>query len=76
MQNYEYCTYIMHAAKICAENYANAKKSQVDTTWRSHPPIANSAYQQLSGGAHLLAARRAPARRPRAARTHQPAYNR
>ena len=28
----------MHAAKICTKNYANGKKSQVDTTWRSHLP--------------------------------------
>jgi len=47
----------MHAAKICAKNYANGKKSQVDTARRSHPPTASCAYQQLSDAAHLLAAR-------------------
>lgn len=66
----------MHAAKIYVENYANGKKSQVDTTWRSHPPTANSTYQQLSDAARLLATRvpsafrLRPARRPRSARTH------
>ena len=66
----------MHSAKICVENYANAKKSQVDTTWRSHPPTANSTYQQLSDAAYLFAARIPPARRLHPACTHQPAYNR
>ena len=66
----------MHAAKIYVENYANGKKSQVDTARRSHPPTASYAYQQLSGVAHLHAARTPPAHRPRAARTYQPAYNR
>ena len=28
----------MHAANICTKNYANGKKSQVDTTWRSRLP--------------------------------------
>ena len=42
----------MHAAKIYVENYANGKKSQVDTARRSHPPTASYAYQQLSGVAH------------------------
>ena len=46
----------MHAANIYAENYANAKKSQVDTAWRSHPSTANRAYQQLSNVARLLTA--------------------
>lgn len=46
----------MHAAKIYAENYANAKKSQVNNTWRSHQPTANSTYQQLSAAARLFAA--------------------
>ena len=62
----------MYAAKIYAENYANAKKSQVDTTWRSHPSTANSTYQQLSDAAHLLATRVPPAPRPHTARA-QPA---
>ena len=66
----------MHAANMYAENYANAKKSQVDTTWRSHPPTANSTYQQLSGAAHLFVARIPLAHRPRPTRTHQPAHNR
>ena len=57
----------MHAAKICAENYANGKKLQVDTTRRSHPPTASCAYQQLSDAAHLLAARASPAYRLRPA---------
>ena len=66
----------MHAANIYAENYSNAKKSQVDTTWRPHPPTANSAYQQLSDAAHLLAACIPSVYRLRPSRTHQPAYNR
>ena len=66
----------MHAANIYAENYSNAKKSQVDTTWRSHPPTANSAYQQLSDAAHLLAACIPSVYRLHPARTHQPAHNR
>ena len=66
----------MHAAKIYAENYANAKKSQVNNTWRSHPPTANRAYQQLSGVAHLFAARVPSAHRSRPGRTYQTAYNR
>ena len=28
----------MHAANICTKNYANGKKSQVKTTWRSRLP--------------------------------------
>jgi len=51
----------MHAAKIYAENYANAKKSQVNNTWRSHPPTANSTYQQFSAAARLFVARAQPA---------------
>ena len=66
----------MHAAKIYAENYANAKKSQVNNTWRSHPPTANSAYQQLSDAVHLLAACIPSAYRLRSGRTYQTAYNR
>ena len=66
----------MHAAKIYAENYANAKKSQVNNTWRSHPPTANSAYQQLSDAVHLLAACASTAYRLRPGRTYQTAYNR
>ena len=66
----------MHAAKIYAENYANAKKSQVNNTWRSHPPTANSAYQQLSDAVHLLAARIPSAYRLRPGCTHQLTHNR
>ena len=66
----------MHAAKIYAKNYANGKNTQVDTTRRSHPPTANSAYQQLSDAADLFAAYVPPARRLHSGRTHQPAYNR
>ena len=66
----------MHAAKIYAENYANGKKSQVDTARRSHPPTASYAYQHLSGAAHLFVARIPLAHRPRPTRTHQPAHNR
>ena len=66
----------MHTANIYAENYANAKKSQVDTTWRSHPPIASCAFQQLSAAAHLFAARIPPAYRLRPVRTGQPTHNR
>ena len=66
----------MHAAKIYVENYANGKKSQVDTARHSHPPTASYAYQQLSGAAHLFVARIPLAHRPRPTRTHQPAHNR
>ena len=66
----------MHAANIYAENYANAKKSQVDTARRSHPPTASYAYQQLSGVAHLHAACIPSAYRLRPGRTYQTAYNR
>ena len=66
----------MHAAKIYAENYANGKNTQVDSTRRSHPPTANRAYQQLSGVAHLFAARVPSAHRLHPGRTYQPAYNR
>ena len=59
----------MHAANIYAENYANAKKSQVDTTWRSHPPTANSTYQQFSAAARLFVARVPFAFRLRSLRT-------
>ena len=76
MQNHEYYPYIMHAAKICAINYANGKNLQVDTTRRSHPPTVNRIYQQLSGAAHLFVARIPLAHRPRPARSYQPAHNR
>ena len=66
----------MHAAKIYAENYANGKSTQVDTTRRVHPPTANSAYQQLSAAVLLFVARIPLARRPRSARTYQTAHNR
>ena len=63
----------MHAAKIYAENYANAKKSQVNNTWRSHPPTANSTYQQFSAAARLFVAR-IPACTPPERRLHPPAH--
>ena len=66
----------MHAAKINAENYANGKKSQVDTAWRSHLPTVSCAYQQLSDAAHLLAACIPSVYRLRPSRTYQPTYNR
>ena len=66
----------MHAANIYAKNYANGKKSQVDTTRHSHLPTVNRIYQQLSGAAHLFVARIPLAHRPRPARTYQPAHNR
>ena len=66
----------MHAAKIYAENYANGKNLLVDTTRRSHPPTANSAYQQLSDAVHLLAACIPSAYRLRPGRTYQTAHNR
>ena len=66
----------MHAAKICAKNYANGKNLQVDTTRRAHPPTASYAYQQLSDAVHLLAACIPSAYRLRPGRTYQTAYNR
>ena len=66
----------MHAAKIYAENYANGKSTQVDTTRRVHPPTANSAYQQLSAAVLLFAACIPSAYRLRPGRTYQPAHNR
>ena len=66
----------MHAAKINAEKYANDKNTQVNTTRRAHPPNASCAYQQLSGVAHLFAARVPSAHRLHPGRTYQPAYNR
>ena len=66
----------MHAAKICAKNYANGKNLQVDTTRRSHLPTVNRICQQLSGAVHLFVARIPLAHRPRPTRTHQPAHNR
>lgn len=59
----------MHAANICTKNYANGKKSQVKTTWRSHLPTVNRIYQQLSATARLYAVRTSPARSPHADRT-------
>lgn len=56
MQNRAYRQQNMHEVKICTKNYANGKKSQVDTAWRSHPSTANRAYQQLSDTAHLIIA--------------------
>ena len=66
----------MHAAKICAKNYANGKNLQVDTAWRSRLPTVNRICQQLSGAVHLFVARIPLAHRPRPTRTHQPAHNR
>ena len=66
----------MHAAKICAKNYANGKNLQVDTTRRSRLPTVNRICQQLSGAVHLFVARILLAHRPRPTRTHQPAHNR
>ena len=66
----------MHAAKICTKNYANGKKSQVDTTWRSRLLIVNRVYQQLSSLARPHSARTQPARRLRPARTYQSTHNR
>ena len=66
----------MHAAKICAKNYANGKNLQVDTTRRSRLATVNRICQQLSGAAHLFVARIPLAHRPRPTRTHQPAHNR
>ena len=65
----------MHAANIYAENYANAKKSQVDTTRRAHPPTANSTYQQFSVAARLFVVRVLPVRRSHTTctRLHPPA---
>ena len=57
MQNHAYFFVNMHTAKIYTKNYANGKNLQIDTTWRSHPPTANSTYQQLSSIAHLRLAR-------------------
>ena len=66
----------MHAANICTKNYANGKKMQVKTTWRSRLPTVNRICQQLSGAVHLFVARIPLARRPRSARTYQTAHNR
>ena len=66
----------MHAAKICAKNYANGKKSQVDTTRRSRLPTVNRIFQQLSDVAYLFVARIPLAHRPRPTRTHLLAHNR
>jgi len=66
----------MHAANICAKNYANGKKSQVDTARRSHPPTESCAYQQFSDAAHLLAVRAPPAYRLHPGCTHQLTHNR
>ena len=66
----------MHGAKFCTKIYANGEKSQVDTTWRAHPPTASYAYQQLSDAVHLLAACIPSAYRLRPGRTYQTAYNR
>ena len=73
----------MHAANICTKNYANGKKSQVKTTWRSRLPTQTAS---TSSSALLRACsppafrsysvRVPPARRLHSGRTHQPAPNR
>ena len=50
----------MHAAKICAKNYANGKNLQVDTTRRSRLPTVNRICQQLSSFARPHAPARSP----------------
>ena len=55
----------MHAANICTKNYANGKKSQVKTTWRSRLPTQT--VSTCSSAASRV--RTLPARRPRSART-------
>ena len=56
----------MHAANICTKNYANGKKLQVKTTWRSRLPTQT--VSTCSSAASRV--RTLPARRPRSARTH------
>ena len=56
----------MHGGKICTKNYANGKKSQVKTTWRSRLPTQT--VSTCSSAASRV--RTLPARRPRSARTH------
>ena len=56
----------MHVAKICTKNYANGKKSQVKTTWRSRLPTQTASTSSSAASR----ARTQPARRPRPARTH------
>ena len=62
----------MHAANICTKNYANGKKLQVKTTWRSRLPTQTAS---TSSSAALHACTQS-ARRLRPGRTHQPAHNR
>ena len=62
----------MHAAKICAKNYANGKKSQMDTTWRSRLPTQTASTSSSAASR----ARTLSARRPHAARTYLYAHNR
>ena len=55
----------MHAANICTNNYANGKKLQVDTTWRSRLPTQTAS----TSSSAALRTRTQPARRPRSTRT-------
>ena len=54
----------MHAANICTKNYANGKKSQVKTTWRSRLPTQTASTSSSAASR----ARMQPARRPHVAR--------
>ena len=56
----------MHAANICTKNYANGKKLQVKTTWRSRLPTQTASTS--SSAASRVCTQ--PARRPHSARTH------
>ena len=54
----------MHAANICTKNYANGKKLQVKTTWRSRLPTQTASTSSSAASR----ARTQPARRLRSAR--------
>ena len=62
----------MHAANSCTKNYANGKKLQVKTTWRSRLPTQTASTSSSAASR----ARTLSARRPHAARTYLYAYNR
>ena len=62
----------MHAANICTKNYANGKKLQVKTTWRSRLPTQTASTSSSAASR----ARTQSARRPCPARTYQSAHNR
>ena len=65
----------MHAANICTKNYANGKKLQVKTTWRSRLPTQTASTS--SSAASRARTRPHVARtRLRSARTYQSAHNR